>query len=361
MTFRSSAIIGLAIVASWTTVMLAQTPPPAAQPAEQEEAALVETVAVTVNGHPITKSEIDARCDAVIKAQSRGRPIPPEQLAQFRERMVPQLLEVLIENLLLDEDVTKAQIKVTDAELAAEIERLLQAQLEGSGDTRAEFEIRIKGRMKMSLEEFLATQAADPDFKQSILHMRLLEKKYDKEMTVTAEAIKAHYEENLERDYTEPARVQASHILIGTKGTMTEEEKTAARTRAEMVLAEARQPEADFAALASQHSTDSSRARGGELGFFPRYRAMVEPFAAAAFALDTGEISDIVETQYGYHIIKVTDKKAAVAIPIEQVSQKIKEILKVEKLGDLRKRHLAALRKTAEITYPEPNTPQPAP
>ena len=88
---------------------------------------------------------------------------------------------------------------------------------------------------------------------------------------------------------------------------------------------------------------------------------MVEPFAAAAFALKTGKISDIVETRFGYHIIKVTDKKAAAVVPLERASETIREQRKKEKIGDLKQRHVAELRKTAEISYPESKTPQRAP
>ena len=105
-------------------------------------------------------------------------------------------------------------------------------------------------------------------------------------------------------------------------------------------MAEAKKPGADFVALAVQHSSCPSRTKGGDLGFFPREGAMVEPFAAAAFALKTGEISDIVETRFGYHIIKVTDKKAAVVVPLERASETIREQLNAEKIGDLKQRHV---------------------
>ena len=298
-----------------------------------------------------------------MKGQTQGRMIPPAQLAQLRERLGSQILETMIDNRLLDEDVEREQIKVTDDELLGKIEKLLQAHLLRTGLTRAEFEERMQDQQGMPLKEFLEKRATDPNFRQSVLHARLLEKKYPKELSVTTDAIKSHYEKTLERDYSKPAMVQASHILIGTDGAKAEEEKVAARMKAETVLAEAKKPGADFAALATENSTCPSRTKGGDLGSFPRNGAMVEPFAAAAFALKTGEISDIVETRFGYHIIKVTDRTEAVVIPLEQASETIREQLKAEKMGDLKQSHLVELKKTAEITYPESKTPssQPAP
>ncbi len=87
MVHRSRAVTGFALVALWTTVTLGQSSPPASQPSEQEKAAPVERVAVTVNGHQITKSEVDRRCDAAVKEQARGRAVPPEELAQLRARL----------------------------------------------------------------------------------------------------------------------------------------------------------------------------------------------------------------------------------------------------------------------------------
>ena len=140
----SRAATGFALVALWTTVTLGQSSPPASQPAEEKKAPPVERVAVTVNGHQIRKSELDGRCDAVLKAQAQGQVIPPRQLAQLREHLGPQILETLIDNRLLDDDVTKAQIKVTDTDLVGEMEELVRAHLVRTGATRAEFERRLQ-------------------------------------------------------------------------------------------------------------------------------------------------------------------------------------------------------------------------
>ena len=360
MMHRNRAVTGFALVTLWTTVTLGQPAPSASKSTEKKKAAPAEGVAVTVNDHQITKSEVDRRCDAVVKEQARGRAVPPEQFAKMRARMGPKMLESLIDNRLLDEEVKKAKIKVTDTDLAQKMEKLLQAHLVRSGTTRAEFAKRLQDQMGMPLEKFLSTRVADPNFRQSVLHARLLEKKYPKEFIVTKEAIKASYQENLKRDYSKPAMVQASHILIGTDGAKAKEKKIAARKKAETVLAELKKPGADFVALAAEHSTCPTAKKGGDLGFFPRKKKMVEPFAAAAFALETGEISDIVETRFGYHIIKVTDRKAAVVVPLEQATETIREQLKAKKIGDLKQRHVSDLRKTATITYPKSKTTQPA-
>lgn len=120
--------------------------------------------------------------------------------------------------------------------------------------------------------------------------------------------LKSEYESNTKAYNT----VTASHILISTQDSdgneLSEKKKAEAKKKAEEVLQKAKDGE-DFAKLAKKYSDDSSNAEnGGELGSFT-YQEMVEEFSEAAFKLDKGEISDIVETTYGYHIIKVTDKK----------------------------------------------------
>ncbi len=361
MTHLTRSAAGCAPFLLWTTMVLGQSSPPAPQPADKQPAPAVERTAVTVNGHQITEREVETTCDAVLKEQMQGRPVPPDQLAQFRTRLRPQILDRLISNLLLDDDVTKAQISVAEGDLVQELEELLRAHLLRTGTTRADFEKRIQEQMGKPFKEFMATRAADPKFKQSVLHRRLLEKKYPTELVVTDEDIKTRYEASRDREFSKPEMVQASHVLIGTEATATPEEKAAARTKADNVLAEAKKPGADFAALAAEHSTCPSRSRGGDLGAFPRNGAMVEPFAAAAFALKLGEISEVVETRFGFHVIKLTDRKPATVVSLEQASDGIREQLRMEKTGNLLERHVAELKKTAKIAYPESKTPAPTP
>jgi peptidyl-prolyl cis-trans isomerase C len=280
-------------------------------------------------------------------------------LAQARERMRPQVLESLVTDRLLDNDAAQAGITLADDEYVKEIEKHLQGYLLRRGLTREEFDEELQARLSKSLQEFLAEQVANPGFRRSILHTRLLQIRFPQESQVSTEEIKARYERDLEQLYSKPALTKASHILFETNETTTEDQKKVARTQAEQILAEARKPDADFAALASQHSSCPSREKGGDLGFFPREGAMVEPFAAAAFALKVGEMSDVVETKFGYHIIKVTGRKDATVTTLEQAQETIRDELTAEKASQLKDRHVAALKQSAKIVYPDQTPPTP--
>ena len=114
------------------------------------------------------------------------------------------------------------------------------------------------------------------------------------------------------KDYMQPEERRASHILIGVPEGAKPEEKAAAKKKAEDLLAKLKAAPGSFAQLAKANSTDSSAAQGGDLGFFPR-GAMVPEFEAAAFALKPHEISSVVESKFGYHIIQLTDMRGGKA------------------------------------------------
>ena len=127
---------------------------------------------------------------------------------------------------------------------------------------------------------------------------------------VSREDVERSYNEQLGK-YTTPEQIRASHILLTTEG----KDDAAVRAQAEQVLKEAKSG-ADFAALAKKYSQDESNAQqGGDLDYFGRGR-MVAAFETAAFALKPGEISDLVKTEFGYHIIKLTDRKPAIVRPV---------------------------------------------
>ena len=152
------------------------------------------------------------------------------------------------------------------------------------------------------------------------------------------------YNNNLEQ-YSTPEQVRASHILLKTEG----KDDAAVKAKAEDILKQARAG-ADFAELAKKYSEDeASQKNGGDLDYFGRGR-MVAEFDQAAFALEPGKISDLVKTQYGYHIIKVVDKKAATTRPLADVRQQIQDQLAYERAQAQASDLAQALEK--EITKP---------
>ena len=139
---------------------------------------------------------------------------------------------------------------------------------------------------------------------------------------VTDKDVEEYYK-NHPKEFEKPETVKARHILIGFKGDMTEDQKKELRKKADDVLKKAKGGD-DFAQLASEYSDDpGSKTKGGELGYFPKGN-MVPEFENAAFNLKPGVISDVIETPYGYHIIKVEDKKAAEMPAFDSIKEQVR-------------------------------------
>lgn len=225
----------------------------------------------------------------------------------------------------------------------------LQAAVTGwiqVSDAEVEQEYRKQNeKMKLDLAVFNAVNfragieptdaELDAEFKKNTENYRVPEKRRVKylsidtaalrpKITVSAQEVDARYRENMTQ-YQTPEQVRASHILFKTEG----KDKDAVRKTAEGVLARVKGG-GDFAALARQYSEDSSKDQGGDLNFFSQ-GAMVPEFDKVAFALPVGQTSDLVESQFGFHIIKVTDKRAATTRTVDQVRPQIEDQLREEK------------------------------
>jgi hypothetical protein len=145
-------------------------------------------------------------------------------------------------------------------------------------------------------------------------------------VTIPEAEIAAFYQQNLQQ-YQTSAQVRASHILFKTEG----KDENAVKAAAEAVLKQAKAPGADFAALAKKYSEDDTNsANGGDLDYFGRGR-MVPEFETAAFALKPGEVSDLVKSSFGYHIIKVVDSKPDATRPLAEVHAELEDQLRWQK------------------------------
>ena len=316
----------------------------------QEEQAQAEVLKVTVNGKKIFESDIEKRFQALVVQRAGGRQVPEEQLAAMRPQFFPLLLEQLIDETLLDADAS--DFVVPEETYRKFFLDNLESQLFSANMTRAQFAERIKATENMELDAFIDRESKRSEFRNSVRHLKWIAKQTPG-LEPTAEDVQKVYNEKKDSDYTKDALVTASHILIGFDGAQSDEEKAIKKAEAEKVLALCQAAGADFAALAKEHSTGPSGPRGGELGSFPRNGQMVEPFAKAAFELKVGETSGIVETQFGYHIIKVTERKEGRVVPFEEVKSLISVQLFFEKIGPAREGYVKKLKEAASIVYPD--------
>jgi peptidyl-prolyl cis-trans isomerase D len=187
-------------------------------------------------------------------------------------------------------DAFRDQVTVTDADLAGHFDK-----------NKESYRIGEKRRIKYALVDVDKVRSA---------------------ITISDADAEAFYKQNLAQ-YTTPAQARASHILFKTEG----KDENTVRAQAEEVLKKARAG-ADFAELARQYSEDeSNKDRGGDLDFFSKGR-MVPEFEAAAFAMKNGDISDLVKTSFGYHIIKMVDNQPEVVRPFDAVKAEIVDQLR---------------------------------
>ena len=310
------------------------------------------TVAVTVNGTDITEGEVEEAFQDWVKQRTGGQPVPEATLAQARQQVRKDLLNSMIDDQLMQEQVAAAGITISREDMQAELDRSLQVQMDRFGLTREEIAERTQQNAGMSLEAYMNEQMESKTFVRMMEQTALLNQRYADDVAVSDEDVASQYEEDKDRVYTTKSEVKASHILLKTDTAKTDEAKAAIRSSAEEILASANQEGADFAELAKKHSGCPSASAGGDLGFFPRTGMMVEEFAKAAFDLEVGQVSDIVETQFGYHIIKVTERKEGSTKTLDEVADSIRAILRDQKLVEARNTLVAELREGAEIVNP---------
>ena len=165
-------------------------------------------------------------------------------------------------------------------------------------------------------------------------------------ISVTDEQGKKFYDENPQY-FRQPEMIHARHILIKVESGATDSEKSAAMKKIEAIKKRADGGE-DFGELAKKESQGPSAPNGGDLGFFGRGR-MVPAFEKAAFELKINEISSVVETNFGYHLIQVLERKDPKMLPFDEVKERIAENLKNQQIQNKMDSYVAELRKTAKI------------
>jgi peptidyl-prolyl cis-trans isomerase C len=312
------------------TQAAASAPAPAAQPAAPPKPVPAELpdVVARVNGEDVKKSEFE-RMIKTIEGRA-GQPIPPDR----RDEILRGALDQLVVYKLLAQECKTRGVAASDADIDAKV-----AELKKQFPTEDAFSKALQER-GMTLDSLRSDARTDLS----------VNKLMDTEVATTPGASDAEaqdfYAKNPDK-FKQEEQVRASHILIRVDEKADAATKKKAKDEIDSVLKQARAG-ADFAKLAQEHSQDGSAAQGGDLNYFTKEQ-MVPAFSNAAFSLKPGQISDVVTTPFGYHIIKVTDRKAARVVPFEEVSAKIKEFLGEQKKQEHANAFIDGLKKKAKI------------
>ena len=256
----------------------------------------------------------EARYEALLRSQ-----VPPINRAQFEDRMRRSLLIDRLRTAVTD------WIAVSDEELNREYRtRNEKVKLQVVSVTADAFRDKVTVTDADVNAHYEANKNAYRVGEQRSIRYILLDRDQARQkVIVPATDIQRYYNANISQ-YQTPEQVRASHILLKTDG----KDEAAVRKQAEEVLAQVKAG-GDFAELAKKYSEDTSKDQGGDLDFFTRGR-MVPEFETAAFALAPGQTSDIVKSQFGFHIIRVTDKRPGSTRTMDEVRQQIQDTLQQE-------------------------------
>lgn len=324
------------------------------EPEEIEPAADAEAedtdIAVTVNGVDILESDLEKRVTEIItRQQAQGQGLPPGLAEGFKKELGRRMLSSMIIETLVEEQVKKQNIVVGDEEVDDYINELIAQQ----NLSMADFEALLTAR-GTNIEE------VKDSITQQLPYQKLLEAQWTGKINVTEDDAQTFYNENPQQ-FEIPEQFRASHILIkpdtSDPNVDPNEAKNAAKSKADDLLEQIHNA-ADFATLAKEHSACPSAARGGDLNFFVEGQ-MVPSFEKAAAELKVGQVSDIVETRFGYHIIKLTDHKPASTVPFPEAKDTIIDNLTRQKQRQIVEEYIESLKNQAEIVYPPGKEPPP--
>lgn len=321
--FKCGPLCGLLLVAGIVLggVGQAADPVPGAEPdpiSIQKGDPPMDPAAViaTVNDETVTLEELNREMTLMLSRMS-SQPLPPQVVEQMRPQLEPQAFNQIVLKIVLKAYAVANNITVSDASIEGEISQIL-----------AQFP------SELVFEQALAQQGMTKDsLKGQIENQMLISTAVDHYMETlpepTDDSLKTYYDTHAE-EYKTDETVAASHILIGFEPTDTDTEKGAKKAQAEVIRKQLVDG-ADFAALAKEHSSCPSSAQGGSLGEFGKGQ-MVPPFEKAAFELEPGGISEVVETQFGYHLITVTKHDQGSTPSFDEAKERVEKAVNEEKL-----------------------------
>jgi peptidyl-prolyl cis-trans isomerase C len=295
-----------------------------------DEGAKADDVA-KVNGVGVTWEDFAREKERLAQQVAMsGQPVAENAMGEVEKRA----LDAVVNRELLYQASQKDGVQVEEKELDEKIK-----EVKDHFKTEDEYTAAL-ANMKLSEVDLRK------HFKIDLVIRKYIEKALTGKTETTEDKVKEYYEAN-PNYFKQPEQVKASHILVQVAEGADEKTKSEALTKIKGISERIKKGE-DFAVVAKEVSDCPSKTQGGDLGFFSEDQ-MVPAFSDVAFSLKPGEVSGVVETKFGYHLIKSVDKKAASTVPFEQVKDRIKQYLEQEKgkaaLSDL----MVELKKTAKI------------
>jgi len=305
---------------------LAATAPPVALAPED-----IPEIAGHLNGKAISRDELLDYAEGLRQRLTQNGADPGVATAEFYSSALDQMMNG---ELLYAEAVAKGfEAPATEVDV----------QLNGM---KARFPTPEAFSEALTSQGLTEEQAAH-EIRRGLSVQKLIDEDIAPQVELAPDADRNYYDANLEQ-MQEPEQVHASHILVLVDEQASAEDRAAAREKAESILQRAHDGE-DFATLARENSEDPGSAQGGGDISWIAPGQTVPPFEQAMFALQPGELSDVVETRFGYHIIRSEERRAASTLPFEQVSPQIHQMLMRQAVEDEIERRIETLRADAEI------------
>ena len=292
-----------------------------------------DAVVATVDGVKIYQHDFDREMQSAQRYfASQNQSLPVAEIKKA-------VLDKLVNGEILYGASQKKGITVTDAAVETQYDNFRS----GFPDSKA-FKMALA---KLSIDE----EGIKLKIKQSLAVEQFVDKEFFEKTEVPEQEIKDYYENNISA-FSVPEQVHASHILINVKEGADEATKTAARKKLERIRKKIIAG-GDFATFAKKNSDCPSSAKGGDLGFFGRGQ-MVQPFETAAFSMMPGDVSEVVETQFGYHLIKLLEKKHSETTSYEESRPRIENYLRQYKSQQALNDYLKATREKVKIDITMP-------
>ena len=300
-------------------------------PAMAQETQSSDKNAALVNGVAISMEQYNKELNIQLnRVSQQGQQVSDDQMAKLKDN----ILDSLIEREVLYQQSQKAGIKITDQTIDDQL-----AAIKKRFPSETEYKNAL-AKMNLSEDEVRL------QIKRGLSIRELIEQQISSKVVITDEESKAYYDKNPQM-FKQPAQIKASHILIKVDAKADEAKKAEARKKIEVVQQKLKDGD-DFAALAKEYSEGPSNAKGGDLGYFRRGQ-MVKPFEDAAMALKPNEVSEVVETRFGYHLIKVYDNKPEQTLAYADVKDKITQRMKQEKIEKEAVQYVDQLKKDAKL------------